>query len=447
MIPRANLSESMRIAPVVINGPTTKPSTITPTTINGPTTRPSQYTNPFGNIAYSSTSEYDDLFGTHTDKWNKLRGIGSSGEMSYGPGADNAAPPMDESSTRISNTVRDSLPSLSGSPQGDGANPMDNLGSARMFGKAFGTPQSNTYTDMIMESLAGAGWTEKQRKYARRHGNYLGDAAKQLGTHFTKVEVPKGYEGTAYVVTAADGKRYIIDAPHSPGGNLLDIDLGEGATSLGLGGLGGSGEYKNIPGNAGASYIAFDDYKGPAPKVNHYTDINIKEQSPLGMMAGMVLSAVGAPYLSGLMTPSMGALGANIAASALTGGVGSALSGGDPLKGALMGGISGGLTQGMSGWNPTDSALANSAIKGAITGSAKGLVTGDPLQGALTGGISGGLNQYLNANLPSNLKWAASPVSSIGTQLATKGKVNPYAVIQQWGSALNRPQTNSRSRT
>ena len=62
--------------------------------------------------------------------------------------------------------------------------------------------------------------------------------------------------------------------------------------------------------------------------------------SPIVMMAA---SAFGAPYLSGLLGGATGLTGAalNAATGATIGGVGSALTGGDPLKGALLGGLGG----------------------------------------------------------------------------------------------------------
>jgi hypothetical protein len=298
----------------------------------------SAYSNPFGNIAYSSTSAYDDLLTKGTERYNAIKGIDPESSLrdnSLFPrlSSEDAGSPSADSSTRFKLPTSDDT---AGVPE---------FGATRFFNKAFGTPQSHAYSDMILESLKDYGWGEDQRKYAKRHGDYLSDAAKKIGTHFTKVEVPKGYEGTAYVVTGADGKRYIIDAPHSPGGNLFDIDLGEGATGLGLGKLGGSGEYKNIPGNAGASYIAYDDYKGAAPKVNRYTDINVKEPSFFQDIAPIASLALGfIPGLQGLGTMIGDALiGSSflspVVGNAVIGGAMSGLSGGNPLTGALAGGL------------------------------------------------------------------------------------------------------------
>jgi hypothetical protein len=308
----------------------------------------SSYSNPFGNIAYSSTSAYDDLLARGTERYNALRNIGNPD--SGVTGADDGLPsglfpkiPIGDETSQ-----EPGLPSWMGGvklPDTSGSTPdLPEFGATKFFNKAFGTPQSHAYSDMILESLKDYGWGEDQRKYAKRHGDYLSDAAKKIGTHFTKVEVPKGYEGTAYVVTGADGKRYIIDAPHSPGGNLLDIDLGEGATGLGLGGLGGSGEYKNIPGNAGASYIAYDDYKGAAPKVNRYTDINVSDSffKDIAPVLGLGLGFI--PGLQGLGTMIGDALiGSSflspVVGNAVIGGAMSGLSGGNPLTGALAGGL------------------------------------------------------------------------------------------------------------
>jgi hypothetical protein len=394
----------------------------------------SSYSNPFGNIAYSSTSAYDDLLAKGTERYNAIKGIDPESSL-----RDNSLFPRlsseDAGSLSADSSTRFKLPTS------DDTAGVPEFGATKFFNKAFGTPQSHAYSDMILESMKGHGWGEDQRKYAKRHGNYLSDAAKQLGTNFTKVEVPKGYEGTAYVVTGADGKRYIIDAPHSPGGNLLDIDLGEGATGLGLGGLGGSGEYKNIPGNAGASYIAYDDYKGAAPKVNRYTDINVKEPSFFQDIAPIASLALGfIPGMQGIGTAIGDALiGSSflspVVGNAVIGGAMTGLSGGNPLTGALAGGlgsfVSGSNIGGQLG-------ISDPAIRGAVNNLASsgtrqlinsgqlnpeslllnaGLdasgapswlkpianlgLTNSSNRGLPNGNTVGGLSQYLTSGLPS----------------------------------------------
>jgi hypothetical protein len=335
----------------------------------------------FSTIVGSSTSSYDDLLGSATEKYNAFRGIGNADAgVSEGSGVETGLFPKLPSGEAPQDTTGD-------------------FGANRMFGKAFGTPQANAYADMILEALSGHGWGEKQRKYAVRHGKYLESAAKDAGTNFVKIEAPKGYEGTVYVATGANGKRYLIDAPHSPGGNLLDVDLGEGAKPLGLGGLGGSGEYKNIPDNAGASYIAYDDYKGPAPKVNHYTDINVSEQNPLGFFAGIALAAVGQPWLAAQFGAAAGAplmtnVLANAGASAITGGLSSAINGGNIGQGILTGGITGGLGSYLGspgGLLPkTNDFSWNNVARGAITGATSSALRGGNIGTGLLSGAAGG---------------------------------------------------------
>jgi hypothetical protein len=159
-----------------------------------------------------------------------------------------------------------------------------------------GDSYRSAYSDAILEAMtAASGWGHKQRKYTDRHADYLDAASQQIGSPFAKIEVPRGYESTAYVLTHAKGKRYIIDTPHSPGGSYNDISLGQGAIGLGLGNLGGSGKYKNLPAGAGASYIPWEAYRGDKPGITEADDINIKESGGLGGLLGPLATITWAP--------------------------------------------------------------------------------------------------------------------------------------------------------
>ena len=128
-----------------------------------------------------------------------------------------------------------------------------------------------------------------------------------------------------------------------------------------------------------------------------------KRKGKIGKVLG-VAGALAAPWALpaiGTLT-GLGAIGSGALYGAGTGALGSAVSGGDPLKGALVGGLGGGLGQYAGGTNLikgiSDPALRAAAI-GGITGAATGgagaaLHGGDPLKGALSGGIAGGLGGF-----------------------------------------------------
>lgn len=96
----------------------------------------------------------------------------------------------------------------------------------------------------------------------------------------------------------------------------------------------------------------------------------------------IVLSVV-APGIGTALGTALGAsgVGATMLGSALIGGAGAALSGGDPLKGAVLGGLSGGLGGTVGG-------AANSAF-GLGLGEAGQSILGSGLVGGLTGAASG----------------------------------------------------------
>jgi hypothetical protein len=120
----------------------------------------------------------------------------------------------------------------------------------------------------------------------------------------------------------------------------------------------------------------------------------------LGALLPIALNFI-APGLGGIIGTALGATGtaATMLGSAVIGGVSSALTGGDPLKGALMGGLGGGLSGAVGsaasntlklGLGETGQAL----LGGALVGGTAGALTGDGfVQGALQGAAGSGLSK------------------------------------------------------
>jgi hypothetical protein len=124
---------------------------------------------------------------------------------------------------------------------------------------------------------------------------------------------------------------------------------------------------------------------------------------------GDFLSAV-LPIAISFLVPGLGTaiggalgasgIGASMLGSAVIGGVSSALTGGDPLKGALMGGLGGGLG-GAAGefFAPGASPMVQSMIGSGVVGGVSGALTGgDPIKGALQGVAGGAIGQLAGQN-------------------------------------------------
>ena len=104
-----------------------------------------------------------------------------------------------------------------------------------------------------------------------------------------------------------------------------------------------------------------------------------------------------APGLGTAIGTSLGAsgIGASMLGAGIIGGVSSALTGGDPIKGALMGGLGGGLG-GAAGefFAPGASPMVQSMIGSGVVGGVSGALTGgDPIKGALQGVAGGAIGQ------------------------------------------------------
>lgn len=99
---------------------------------------------------------------------------------------------------------------------------------------------------------------------------------------------------------------------------------------------------------------------------------------------------------------------------AVTGGLSSAVMGGDPIKGALAGAVTGGAggAAGNAATQYTGSKIAG-GIAGGVAGGGTGALIGDrdPLTGALIGGLTGGTTAGLNEVFGSNFGTDLAPVT------------------------------------
>ena len=119
----------------------------------------------------------------------------------------------------------------------------------------------------------------------------------------------------------------------------------------------------------------------------------------LPIAISFIAPGLGTAIGSAILGTGASALATGMLGSAVIGGVSSALTGGDPLKGALMGGLGGGLGGEIGslvapGASPFMQSLAGSGLVGAASGALTG---GDPIKGALQGVAGGAIGQYFGA--------------------------------------------------
>ncbi|CAB5238930.1 Domain of unknown function DUF4214, partial [uncultured Caudovirales phage] len=112
-----------------------------------------------------------------------------------------------------------------------------------------------------------------------------------------------------------------------------------------------------------------------------------------GVLRGGITGAVGGGLGSGL-SGALGSTAGSILGGAGAGAAGAALSGGDIGRGALMGGAGAGLNLGMSAYGP--SWAQNPIISNAITGGAlTSAMGGNFLKGAEAGALTGAISPYV----------------------------------------------------
>lgn len=134
----------------------------------------------------------------------------------------------------------------------------------------------------------------------------------------------------------------------------------------------------------------------PATGLPEYFSLKslIKTVAPIAL--SFIAPGVGTA-ISGALGLGLGTVGSAILGGAATGGLGSALAGGNPLQGAALGAMGQGLG-GMVGGTvaPNMGQAAQNAIGSGLVGGAVGAATG---QGALRGAAQGALGSYLGSQV------------------------------------------------
>lgn len=189
--------------------------------------------------------------------------------------------------------------------------------------------------------------------------------------------------------------------------------------------------------------------KNSAEMWNNYIQASIADNPRgggfLGKLVSFALPLVLGPAGLGLSPIVAGAVG---------GGLTSAISGGDPLKGAVLGGVTGGISE----YAPpaigsqlkslgVTSPLAQAAITRGLTSSAIGAVHGaDPMKALLQGAVSGGVGQYLGANtgIPKSL---VGPLSQMAGVKLTGGNITPEMLVRGFGNQLIQQAMNQSKKT
>jgi hypothetical protein len=138
----------------------------------------------------------------------------------------------------------------------------------------------------------------------------------------------------------------------------------------------------------------------PNTGLREYKDDGDLFATLLPVAISFIAPGLGTAIGSAMLGTGASALATGMLGSAVIGGVSSALTGGDPLKGALMGGLGGGLG-GAVGGAASDAfglGLGNvgqSILGSGIVGAGSSLLTGgDPIKGALQGVAGGALGQF-----------------------------------------------------
>ena len=151
-----------------------------------------------------------------------------------------------------------------------------------------------------------------------------------------------------------------------------------------------------------------------------------------GMAAGEVASTGGSLVGSGgMLGTTTNALADTILNQAATGAAMSAVTGGDPLKGAIAGGIAGGFGSVLPP-SITGNPLFNEAAKGAIGGAASAAMYGaDILKGAVAGGAGGAAGQAAGGLVDGSIaKGAISGAANAGVSTAVMGGDVKNAILR-----------------
>ena len=171
----------------------------------------------------------------------------------------------------------------------------------------------------------------------------------------------------------------------------------------------------------------------------------IADDDPKGSDLGVAGKILGAALpIATAFIPGLGVLG-TIAMQAASGAAGSALAGGDPLKGAVIGGLTAGggqvLGPAIGRAVPALGANAAGAIGTGLGATAGGLATGQNLKNSLLGGLASGAASYVAPQVLNKLgiQMPGAPGGSTytpeGGYAITGAKPPSFALSNQGGSA------------
>lgn len=218
------------------------------------------------------------------------------------------------------------------------------------------------------EMVWSDGNNESGNAFAIPTGNYITYVTNPNGTRTQEYVSPDVLASAKTVVDPNTGEQKIV-VPNQvtgqawyQGDKLLNADQvtpseegGEAGLRLGLG--------ETVTGEGKTGYLL--DLSGGVPKFTTYgADTNLVDPG----MALTAAAAIGAPYLAGAIGGATGLTGANLAAAtgATIGGTTSALTGGNVVKGALLGGAGGYAGAALGGANsPTGTGVDLGTATGA----------------------------------------------------------------------------------
>jgi hypothetical protein len=205
------------------------------------------------------------------------------------------------------------------------------------------------------------------------------------------------------------------------------------------GGLKVAGRQLEAAGRGGDSMLAHINPReaemlrrmGGAGTINPNTGLR-EYKSGKGLLGAILPIALNfiVPGIGGMIGTALGATGvaAKVLGSAIIGGVSSAVTGGDPLRGAVMGGLGSGLGSAVGSTASNTLGLnlgstAQNVLGGALVGGAAGALTGQGFgQGALQGAVGSGLSQMAGSmSGPSAFQQGLSAAGKTAGQALTAG--------------------------
>lgn len=276
------------------------------------------------------------------------------------------------------------------------------------------TPKIN-YGAGVQRVMTGAGgqpgWGPKQQKYADRFGQYFSTMEDKIGAPIHNIELLQSHDpnsatgkgGYIFKASTQDGKQYIVEMPHSPGGGFFDYNTSgmPGWKSLGLGDLGGEGN-ERIPGSSSASYIPIEQFKGlPGSSIVSLANVNPQGSSGLGALGGLLGAGIG-------LATGMPFLGSAI--GALSDGE---LSGGD-LLGLGLSGI--GAAGGLDGLFGGAAGTGGSMFEGLGDWFSNLFSSGSDTASGMLGSVGSGASEFA-----SSIASAADPIEAMYQTMAATG--------------------------